>query len=59
MLQQIINMVMRQIVRQGVNTAMRGGTNLVKSQMEKQQRKSQPPQRPEADGDDDTPPPAR
>lgn len=49
MLQQIINMITRQLIRQGVNSAMRGGTKLVKDQMNK---RNQAAKRPAADQND-------
>ena len=55
MLNQIINIVMRQIVRKGVNSAMQGGTKLLKDQMAKRSQPKPPAADPEPQPDPNAP----
>lgn len=56
MLNQIINMVMRRLVNQGINAAMKGGSDLVKSQMDKRKAPPAQAQKTDVDPDPDEPP---
>ena len=57
MLNQIINMVMRTLVRQGVNSAIKRGQSLVKQQMDKRKAAQKPPVD-DGSSDQDLPPKA-